>query len=389
MKSRHLKGLILSLVLCILLVVVAVNVEGRKKQKRKNKNSAGKIRRFYIAAEGILWDYAPSGYNLFDGATAPLEADMINSPTRIGRKYYKAVFREYTDATFKHKKKHPNHLGVLGPVMHAEVGDQIRVLFKNNLDFAASMHPHGVHYKKNGEGASYYDNTEKFSNKGDSVMPMMTHEYVWDVPERAGPMKNGPSSIGWLYHSHAMMEGMETSAGLMGMFVIVKKGMLDEKKQKPCDVDREYFALPRIIDETQSPLYDENIRVFLNASGTLSMADADKLKKDAAFATSNQKHSINGYMFNNLPGYEAIEGEKIRWYVASLGNVDLHPLHWHGNDGIEDGIRRVDSILVSPGVNRVLDMECDNPGTWLFHCHIDNHMMTGMSSVYIVKKRDE
>ena len=35
-------------------------------------------------------------------------------------------------------------------------------------------------------------------------------------------------------------------------------------------------------------------------------------------------------------------------------------------------------------MNRVIDMEIDNHGTWLFHCHIDNHMMDGMTAVYRV-----
>jgi len=77
-------------------------------------------------------------------------------------------------------------------------------------------------------------------------------------------------------------------------------------------------------------------------------------------------------------------GEKVRWYIGTVGNFDLHPVHWHGNDGLEDGFRRVDSVFIAPGMNRILDMHIDNHGTWLFHCHIDNHMMDGMTAVYRV-----
>ncbi|KAL9655415.1 hypothetical protein ABK040_011256 [Willaertia magna] len=355
------------------------------KKYNKKKEIKGKVRRYYVAAEVIEWDYSPFGYNLFDGAKAPLPAAMQRSATTIGRKFKKAVFREYTDKTFKKKKKHPIQLGFLGPVFRAEVGDQIRILFKNKLTKnGASMHPHGVHYEKNGEGASYYDNTGLYSNPGDDVHPGEIHEYVWDVPERAGPLPNGPSSINWLYHSHAHHEGMETNAGLMGMFVVYKKGMLDEKRQVAKDVDKEWFVLPRVIDETNSILFEDNIQIYLNATGTLTLEQYNRVKSDR---TSNQKHTISGYMFNNHPGLTAFVGEKIRWYVGALGNFDFHPIHWHGNTGIEDNVRRVDTILIGPGMNRILDMEADNPGTWLWHCHIDNHMMDGMTAVYTVKEK--
>jgi len=52
---------------------------------------------------------------------------------RIGHVYLKSLFRGYTDKTFRHRAPVParwRHLGVLGPPIHAEVGDTIRVVFK-------------------------------------------------------------------------------------------------------------------------------------------------------------------------------------------------------------------------------------------------------------------
>lgn len=46
----------------------------------------------------------------------------------------KARYIEYTDATFSKVKEVPEewqHKGILGPVLRAEVGDQIHVLFRN------------------------------------------------------------------------------------------------------------------------------------------------------------------------------------------------------------------------------------------------------------------
>jgi hypothetical protein len=49
------------------------------------------------------------------------------------------------------------YLGLVGPILRAEVGDTIKVVFKNDLRFPTSMHPHGVAYTKASEGAPYAD----------------------------------------------------------------------------------------------------------------------------------------------------------------------------------------------------------------------------------------
>ncbi len=57
---------------------------------------------------------------------------------RIGGKYIKAIYVEYTDATFstkRNKSASEKHLGIIGPVIRGEVGDKIRVTFKNKVNF--------------------------------------------------------------------------------------------------------------------------------------------------------------------------------------------------------------------------------------------------------------
>lgn len=72
-------------------------------------------------------------------------------PKRIGHQYKKAIFREFTDATFatkmERKTEYEKHLGILGPIMRAEVGDTIEVVFKNMASRDYSIHPHGVFSK--------------------------------------------------------------------------------------------------------------------------------------------------------------------------------------------------------------------------------------------------
>ncbi|PYV48720.1 MAG: hypothetical protein DMG94_02750 [Acidobacteria bacterium] len=58
------------------------------------------------------------------------------------------------------------HLGILGPVLRAEVGDTIKVVFKNNASRPYSIHPHGVFYAKDSEGAAYQDSTSGTAKPG-------------------------------------------------------------------------------------------------------------------------------------------------------------------------------------------------------------------------------
>ena len=62
----------------------------------------GVTRTYYIAADEVVWDYAPSGANAAEGR-AFNEAEkpwMEAGPHVAGRKAKKALYREYTDATF-------------------------------------------------------------------------------------------------------------------------------------------------------------------------------------------------------------------------------------------------------------------------------------------------
>ena len=54
-------------------------------------------------------------------------------------RYIKAIFREYTDGTFtvlKGRSAGDEYLGLLGPLIRAQVGDTIQIVFKNQLKTA-------------------------------------------------------------------------------------------------------------------------------------------------------------------------------------------------------------------------------------------------------------
>jgi FtsP/CotA-like multicopper oxidase with cupredoxin domain len=183
--------------------------------------AAGHVTRtYYIAADEVAWDYAPSGINRITGEPFGEQENVFvkRGPDRIGKVYLKALYREYTDATFttrKPRRREWKHLGTLGPLIRAEVGDSVRVVFKNNTRFATTFHVHGLLYAKDSEGAPYSDGTSGADKADDAVAPGATHTYHYQVPERTGPGPNDPSSILWIYHSH-VDETADTNAGLIG-----------------------------------------------------------------------------------------------------------------------------------------------------------------------------
>ncbi len=159
--------------------------------------AAGAVERVYhITADEVVWDFAPSHPNnpiTGEPFTREEAVFLREAKDLIGRKYLKAVYREYADASFrtlKPRAPEEESLGILGPTIRAEVGDRITVVFRNNTRFPVGIHPHGVFYGKASEGAHYVTGAGGAPESGAHVKPKGEYTYHWDVPERAGP---GPS----------------------------------------------------------------------------------------------------------------------------------------------------------------------------------------------------
>jgi Multicopper oxidase len=354
--------------------------------------SKGKVHTYYVAADEVDWDYAPDGINKitgkpFEGYAATF---MKSGPHSIGRVYRKAIYREYTDGSFttlKPRAAEWQHLGILGPVLRAEVGDTIRVIFRNHASRSYSMHPHGVFYDKHSEGVVYNDGS---STSDTVVAPGQTHAYVWEVPERAGPGPADGSSVLWLYHSH-VNEQRDVNSGLIGPIIIARRGMAGPDG-RPKDVDREFVSLFMIFDENVSWYLDHNIQSFTSDPKGVKKLDGKPVDADGLFSvfgtgfiSENLRSTINGFMYGNGPMLTMKKAERVRWYLATIGGVvNGHTPHWHGNVVNADG-RRTDVVSLLPAQMLTADMIPDNPGIWMYHCHIDDHMMTGMVTLYKVE----
>jgi manganese oxidase len=240
------------------------------------------------------------------------------------------VYRQFTRDFEKLVPNAPGDRGIQGPLIRARVGDTILVHFRN-LDTVHgaphSMHFHGVHYRFGSDG-SYIPG---FSGPGASVKPGQTFTYRLEA---------GPDSAGvWPYHDH-------------------------------------------------SPSMDESIGGGLY--GVLSILGPGERPPDHEFVVALESHlglmTIDGRAFvGNTPVFRARVGDVVQWDVISLGD-DFHTFHVHGHRWrTPDGVSR-DTQVVGPAESYRIRWREDAPGTWLYHCHVESHMMNGMIGIYRVSR---
>jgi FtsP/CotA-like multicopper oxidase with cupredoxin domain len=95
--------------------------------------------------------------------------------------------------------------------------------------------------------------------------------------------------------------------------------------------------------------------------------------------------TINGEVFHDAMPLEIREGERVR-LVFDNRTMMFHPMHVHGHTfqvagpGGVAGARK-DTVNVPPGERILVDLEADNPGQWVIHCHNVYHAEAGMMTV--------
>jgi hephaestin len=345
---------------------------------------------YYVAADTVTWDFTPSGSNQITGQPwDSVERPFVEAGKwHIGHVALKAMYREYTDSTFATVKPRPpesQYLGILGPLLRAEVGDTIRVVFRNNLDAPATMHPHGVSYTKESEGAPYVGGPGERDLEGNAVPPGHTHVYVWPVPARAGPASGDGNSILWMYHSH-IHEEEDLSTGLLGPIIVSARGAT-RADGTPKDVDREVVLAFDEIDEDASRYLKTNLHRYATQGDSAPIVFAFGVASAGGPAESqdNFKETLNGYMYGNGPMPTMKVGERVRWYLLASTGFEIHSPHWHGNT-VQVAHMRTDVAMLLPMGMVVADMVPDNPGIWLVHCHVSSHLRMGMQGRYVVTR---
>ena len=151
-------------------------------------------RHYFIAAEDGVWDFAPTGKNLVHcdpGPTCAIPEPWTNSHIFPVTRYI-----QYSDAGFGTRVAQPEWLGILGPIIRAEVGDTVHIRFCNRATSGAyGMHPHGFRYAKDHEGAHYFGaNAGTPPGAGAQVEPGSCFDYTWIADDDSGPAGGDPSS---------------------------------------------------------------------------------------------------------------------------------------------------------------------------------------------------
>ena len=317
-------------------------------------------REYWIAAEKVEWNYAPSGQNL-------IRPNMGLGVWGKALVYEKYRYIQYTDASYTTQVEQPVWMGILGPQLHAVEGDSVRVHFFNRADKPVSIHVHGLQYDEENEGAD-------MKGSGAAVPPGGRFTYHWEADSDAAPGPKDPSSIVWLYHSHVDAV-TEVYDGLIGTIVVTKKGMERAANDpRPKDVDKTFTTLFLIFNENDRKIVENG------------QSEAYESPEEAE--EGNLKHAINGFIFGNLRGLEVEQHDKVRWYLIGLGTeVDMHTAHWHGQTVLNAG-KRTDVVELLPGTMVTVDMTAKTPGNWLYHCHVADHITAGMNTRWrVVPKR--
>ncbi|OBT98548.1 hypothetical protein VE01_03637 [Pseudogymnoascus verrucosus] len=365
---------------------------------------SGRVRRYYVAAEVEPWDYAPTGWDNWLGV--PMNESFraqtygyIASDTSIGTKFDKAQYKGYTDASFRERSKQPEWLGLQGPIIRAEVGDMIEIMFVNKVDhFFSSMHSMGLYYTKESEGSVYYNGTEAVTI-GNAVPPGECFVYKWLVPSGSAPNPGHDSRI-FSYHPYVSMY-QDTDAGSYGPVIIYNPGRMEVVMKG----NREFVLVYSDNQESNSFLALHNVQKYLpgmasqvaNLSfqyptvtqgvGNYSIWYPQFINTPKTNVTTTMAPNffpINGYIYANNPAFSMCVNDPIIWYLYDMG-FDTHVFHMHGENTV-DAVTGATSatVVLNPGQMTSVLMTALNPGWWQLICHFTTHLSKGMEANYIV-----
>ena len=284
-----------------------------------------KIARYFVAADELEWNYAPEGQNMCSDSKFTEEENvwMANGDYSIGPKYIKAVYREYKDAKFDtlrfgaESRFNPasRHLGLLGPVIKASVGENIEIFFRNNLGEPTSLVPiAGALVPSKVEAINEIQKARQTSDKL-LVVPGGEIKMTIHVGKDAGP-SGSKNSVSYIYASNANLI-RDINTGLMGL-IIIHGEKAGTRKGAPIGIHSEFIALFNTFDENLSRYLRANTLKYAKKGDSLDTSDPD-------FKESNRKRTINGFMFCNGPHAVTKQHKHVRWYLAGLGSS--HGLH--------------------------------------------------------------
>lgn len=86
---------------------------------------------------------------------------------------------------------------------------------------------------------------------------------------------------------------------------------------------------------------------------------------------------INGAPYPHNEPLSVASGQRLRITATNM-TMMTHPLHLHGHTfALPSGLRK-DTVLMAPMQSLTIDLDADNPGDWMVHCHNIYHAEAGM-----------
>lgn len=271
-------------------------------------------------------EIAPDGAKVFD-----LEADIVDWEVEPGK-----VVQAYA-----------YNGQVPGPWIKVDVGDRLRIRVTNNLPMATDVHWHGIDVPNEMDGVAPYTQEAIAPNGG-------TFTYEFTAERQA---------LG-IYHAHLHGQ-MQVPNGMFAQFQIGDVPL-------PTGRTISGVTLPDQIDLAHE------LPMVVNDAGVIGL-------------------SLNGKSF---PATEPLVMQQGEWALVHYQNEGMqeHPMHMHGfrqlvvaKDGVPlDQPYWVDVVNVAPGERYSILFHADRPGTWVWHCHILNHVereegMFGMVTALVVE----
>ncbi len=95
--------------------------------------------------------------------------------------------------------------------------------------------------------------------------------------------------------------------------------------------------------------------------------------------------AINGAPYGKNKPVTIAAGNRVS---VALNNMTMmtHPMHLHGHTfALPNGLRK-DTVLIKPMQNLAVQLEADNPGNWMAHCHNIYHAEAGMMAALVYDK---
>jgi FtsP/CotA-like multicopper oxidase with cupredoxin domain len=164
----------------------------------------------------------------------------------------------------------------------------------------------------------------------------------------------------------------QIALGLYGPLII-------EPRHQERSYDREYTYMLSEWDMEMTPAV---------ATGRAPRGPRDSTLRGGELGTD--LFLMNGHTHEAIPPMDAKQGDRVLIRLMNMGSLP-HPSHNHGHsfkivatDGnpVPPAAQLTkDTVLVAPGERYDLELEANNPGVWMVHCHIENHAANGMMTV--------